>query len=270
MLSRTLARVSAAVPSGMKYPLAGWRPLYNFFLRLGQSTVTIHTTGGLLHWRLDDLTSQEILLGTYEMYMQRAFQRFILPGFTVYDIGAHTGFHSLLCGLLVGPAGSIIAFEPNPTSYHSFQLQLTANPHLPILLYSYALSDRCTQLKLNTVGDSRESAVDVNGNLAIEARTIDSLVESGTLSPPDLIKMDVEGHEEEVLKGAQKVLVSHRPIILCDLNDNSTLQKVTSVLDTIGYDVDIGPPITAVHSNNFQAVTGQLQREQAFQSDQLL
>ena len=249
MFSRTLARITAAVPSSVKYPLAGWRPLYKFFLRLGESIVTIHTQSGVLHWCLDDLTSQEILLGNYEMYMQRAFKRFILPGFTIYDVGAHAGFHSLVCGLMVGRSGRVIAFEPNPKSCNSIRLQLTANPELPVTLYSCAVSDRCAQLKLNTLLGNCQGTVGSEGNLSIEACTIDSLVGGGVLRCPDLIKIDVEGHEEEVLRGAQMVLNKHKPIILCDLNDNSTLKKVTSVLETQGYAVTIGPPITAVHGD---------------------
>jgi FkbM family methyltransferase len=248
MFSRTLARVSAAFPSSVKYRLTRLKSIYISLLQVGESETTVTTAAGVLQWRIDELTSQEFLLGSYEQYMQKAFQRFVQPGFTVFDIGAHAGFHSLFCGLLVGNFGRVLAFEPNPKNRNSMALQLQANPQLPITLLPFALSDHDASLNFDT-SNAAEGKLTNEGDTLVEARTLDGLISSGILHPPDIIKIDVEGHEKEVLKGSRMVLEKYRPIILCDDNDGSTFELVSSELRTLGYRMEGRLPITAVPSS---------------------
>lgn len=53
-------------------------------------------------------------LGSYEYHKRRLFEQLIRPGDTVFDIGAHVGFYTLLASILTGPAGRVFAFEPLP------------------------------------------------------------------------------------------------------------------------------------------------------------
>jgi protein-L-isoaspartate O-methyltransferase len=53
-------------------------------------------------------------LGTYEPDMQESIARLIKPGMTVFDVGANIGFFAIAVAKLVGPAGTVVAFEPNP------------------------------------------------------------------------------------------------------------------------------------------------------------
>jgi hypothetical protein len=112
-------------------------------MRLGHPTVQIGTRAGTFRWQIDELTSQQVVLGTYEWYMQESFLTFLGPGSVVFDVGAHAGFHSLFCGLLVQPQGRVLAFEPHPDNRASLQRQILSNPHLPVTALPYALSDRC-------------------------------------------------------------------------------------------------------------------------------
>jgi FkbM family methyltransferase len=215
-------------------------------MQLGQPLVTAQTIAGPLSWRTDGLTSQQFLLGSYEAYMQEAFAKFVCPGATVYDVGAHAGYHSLLCALLVGSEGRVIAFEPNPANRESIKRQLAANPEARISLSPYALSDRCQTMTLDVSYSPSQGRLSSDGDVRVEARQIDFLIENENFPDPDVIKIDVEGHEEEVIRGARATIDRCRPIILCDWDDSTTFAKVSGVLGPQGYEVSDGWPITAV------------------------
>lgn len=246
MFSHSLARLSASLPSSIKYRLATIRPVYNALLRLGQPLVTAQTIAGPVNWRIDELSSQQFLLGSYETYMQAAFAKFVRNGATVYDVGAHAGYHSLLCALLVGPSGRVIAFEPNPRNRESIKRQLSANPAASVTITPYALSDLCETVALDTSHGSGQGHLSDEGDFSVEARTIDFLIEHEDFPAPDVIKIDVEGHEEQVLLGALETIDKCRPVILCDRNDDTTLSRVSALLTPRGYLVTEDWPITAL------------------------
>jgi len=243
VLSNSLARFSASLPSSLKYRLATIRPLYNALMRLGEPSTTAQTIAGPLNWQIDDLTSQQFLLGTYEPYMQEAFARFVRPGATVYDVGAHSGYHSLLCALLVGPAGRVIAFEPNPVNRASIKQQLLANPAAQVIVSSYALSDCCGPSAFDTSHGRSQGRLADHGDLTVETRQLDFLVTHEGFPEPDVIKIDVEGYEKQLLLGAMTTINKCHPVILCDRNDDTTFSQVDGLLTDIGYEVTDGWPI---------------------------
>jgi FkbM family methyltransferase len=246
VLPRALAHVAAATPSPIKYRMHRARFLYIRLLRASGSAVTVQTRVGPLRWQIDELTSQEHILGMYEPYMQEAFLRFVRPGHVVLDVGAHVGFHALVCGLLAQPGGSVIAVEPHPGSRLSLERQLRANPTLPLSILPYALGSADGSARLSASAGGSQSRIAAGGDLPVELRTVDSLVADGTVPPPDVIKIDVEGHESEVLNGAQETLRTTRPVILCDYNNRLTLPAVRGTLSECAYMITPGPPIVAV------------------------
>jgi FkbM family methyltransferase len=215
-------------------------------MRFGQPVVTAQTIAGPLNWEIDSLTSQEFLLGNYETYMQQAFAKFVRPGATVYDVGSHSGYHSLLCALLVGKTGRVIAFEPVPTNRTSIQRQVLANPDLSVTLSPFALSDRNGSSAFDVSHGSGQGRVAEGGKLRVEIRRLDDLVAAEGFSDPDVIKIDVEGHEEQLLKGALATIDRSKPVVLCDINDHSTFGVVRDLLGDRGYLVTDGWPIIAV------------------------
>jgi FkbM family methyltransferase len=253
MLSNSLAKFSARLPSSLKYRLATIRPLYTALLGLGEPLVTAQTIAGPVNWHIDSLTSQQYLLGTYEPYMQQAFVRFVRDGVTVYDVGAHAGYHSLLCALLVGSSGRVIAFEPNPLNRASIERQLRANPQARITVCPVALSDHCESTWLDTSRGTCQGQVSDHGEFAIEARSIDFLVSHEGVPGPQVIKIDVEGHEEQVLRGAVNTVDQFRPVILCDSNGDDTFSEVCAVLEPHGYSVVDGSPIIGIFAGSEHA-----------------
>jgi len=246
MFTRTLSTIAAALPTALKYRIAWLKPLYTSAMAWQEATVRVETRAGTLNWHMDDYASQSYVRGSYEPYMQESFLKFVHPRAIVYDVGSHVGFHALFCGLLVGPSGRVIAFEPDPHCRASLGRQVAANPNLRLEVLPYAVSDQCGPLLLDTSKGCSQARLHAGGSCRVEARTLDFLVQQAGFPPPHIVKIDVEGHEASVLKGAQNVLARHKPIILCDYNDDSTLQMGKEILEPLGYRVGSGPPVTAV------------------------
>lgn len=244
MFARTLAGIAAKLPSSVKYRMGKLKPLYMRAMRLGQPSTIVETSIGQLQWQIDEFTSQEFLRGTYEPYMQDAFLKYVLPGNIVFDVGAHAGFHSVFCGLLVGPTGRVFAFEPNPISRGSLEGQVRLNPTLRIEVVRYALSDTVGWADFDAT-QGCQSRITSKGKSKVEMRTLDSLV-SVELPIPDVIKIDVEGEEEEVLRGSEKTLSKFRPIVLCDYNDARTMSSVSRILLPFAYEILPGPPVIGI------------------------
>src|SRR6266404_5546912 len=178
MLPHLLAGISSGLPSSLKYRLGGLRRPYTFLMRLGQPVVKVKSIAGSVNWEIDELTAQQFLHGTYEQYMQDAFAKFIRPGDCVYDVGAHAGYHSLLCGLLVGSTGRVFAFEPHPLNCRSIRRQIELNPALNIILVPHALSDVGSSAYMDSKPGRSQAQISASGDLEVEAKTIDELIET--------------------------------------------------------------------------------------------
>jgi len=245
MMASSLTWLTSVLPSSFKYKLAGLRPLYTRILGFGQPLATVHSAAGSFRWTIDELTSQAYLRAAHEPAMQQLFLRHLRPGSVVWDVGAHAGFHSLFAALLVRPTGRVFAFEPSPRTRDSLEFRVRANPELDVVVMPYALGDCCSVLGMETSRGS-QSHISESARWTVEGRTIDSLVDEGCCPPPDLIKIDVEGYEEPVLRGALETLRKFSPILLCDYNDSNTFELVARNLTPLDYDVRPGPPVCAV------------------------
>jgi FkbM family methyltransferase len=144
-------------------------------------------------------------LGTYELEKQAALERFIKPGMTVYDIGAQAGFYTLLFSRLVGLGGPVYAFEPFAENLRYLVAHIAMNRLSNVKVVQVALASR-TGVAGFTVGRGKSQNALVRSDespLVVATMRLDELVEDHGFSPPDLMKLDVEGAEASVLDGAR-------------------------------------------------------------------
>jgi FkbM family methyltransferase len=134
-------------------------------------------------------------------------------------------------------------FEPNPLCLSQLARYKTAN----MTVHEFALSDRTGSATMrfdpdNTGIGTIESANSLTNNpgirrvveIDVPVKTLDSL----GLADVGFIKIDVEGHEPAVLRGAQIILATSRPALLVELelrHNRSVFEEVWSVLDPLGY-----------------------------------
>ncbi|WP_354700426.1 methyltransferase [Paraconexibacter sp. AEG42_29] len=181
-----------------------------------------------------------ILDGDLEVPVQEALRRSVAPGATVYDIGANVGFFSLLCARFAGEAGRVLAFEPVPDL--ALQVQEAAqrsglDGRVEVRAEAVALTEGTEALYV--VQDASWSHLASRGNpggavatITVPTTTVDAVVTAGAPAP-DVLKLDVEGSEGDVLRGARDTLRTHRPIVVVELHD--THADALPVLRDAGY-----------------------------------
>ena len=81
--------------------------------------------------------------------------------------------------------------------------------------------------------------LDASGDVEVRTETLDDLVSSGQVPPPDFVKMDVEGAEHDVLTGAVSVLQKHKPVILLSTHGTVVHDRCCSFLRELGYELRI-------------------------------
>lgn len=160
--------------------------------------------------------------GQYEPHLTALLQDLLRPGTTFADVGANIGYYAMLGARLVGPSGRVVAFEPSPENcrllLHSMQLNGFEN----VELFPVALSDvdgwSYLERHLGSNGSVHQIGVESSFDgwrTIVPTFTLDRLYEG----PLDVMKMDVEGSEARVLRGATRVIEKNRPVILTEVSD---------------------------------------------------
>jgi len=168
---------------------------------------------------------------------------------SVLDIGANTGFYSLLAKS-INPACDVYAFEPQPNIYNVLVENRRIN-HFEINCYPLALSNTIGQRsfynygkdtfsKLNTTAGSlnegwNESRDAAQSSIMVKTTTLDTIIEEKKIKSVDLIKIDVESHEPEVLEGYAKYLDSHRPIFIMEIHNEIIGKRIQKQFENKEY-----------------------------------
>jgi FkbM family methyltransferase len=182
-------------------------------------------------WLMDtDFIGQSLLDGGYETVESDFAANFLKPGMTVLDVGAHRGFHTLLFSRKVGKHGHVLSFEPSPPDGKRLRLHLKLNQCRNVEVIQCALGEEDGAANLyavpaNSVLNSLRppSTGFPTCTIPVPVRKLDGVLSHAPFQRVDFMKLDVEGGELGVLKGAEQLLSTvPRPVILCEV-----LQKAT-------------------------------------------
>ncbi|WP_299705130.1 FkbM family methyltransferase [uncultured Tateyamaria sp.] len=170
------------------------------------------------------------------------------PGDTALDIGSNLGLVSLRMAARVGPTGAVHAFDPQPRMQAYLRKTMDLNPNLPITLHPIGLGPSSDTLQLTipahnagaaslvaSVGTTHPSAQTVD----VSVEPLDSYAKAAGITNVRMIKMDVEGFEAQVLKGASAFLEENKPVVIL-LEDNardaaSGQSQALKILQELGY-----------------------------------
>jgi FkbM family methyltransferase len=191
-----------------------------------------------------------LMAGSFEPEESRFLTRFLKPGMTVLDVGAHHGYYTLLSSKAVGPKGKVIAFEPSPRE----RMRLREHTHLnrcvnvSIEMVALGASDQDADFFLvqgaaDYCNSLRPPAIDAGiTKVKVAVTALDDFLSRRQNPRIDFIKLDVEGAELDVLRGAQRVLATTpRPILLVEVYDIRTApwgyaaSDIVRLMDDMGY-----------------------------------
>jgi FkbM family methyltransferase len=177
-------------------------------------------------------------------------ERFVQPGMTVLDIGAHHGLYTLLASQRVGPWGKVFSFEPSPRERRALRMHVAINFRRNVSVQGVALGNQEGQTELFVVKDFETGCNSLRPpfsysqtySVQVPVMTLDSWLQRERVQDVQLIKLDVEGAELDVLKGAQALLGARpRPVILAEVQDVRTqpwgyqAKEILTHLRDIGY-----------------------------------
>jgi FkbM family methyltransferase len=156
----------------------------------------------------------------------------------LWDIGALYGTFSLAF-TLGGEGRRALAFEPNPVSRAKMEECLHLNPGAQVSVCDFAvgLPGELVEFESGfhyTAVAGLASRPDPDEVVRQETVSVDELIERD-FAPPDLIKIDVEGHEFEVLKGAKKLLLGKKPLLSIELHPDLLNRRDTTALAIAQY-----------------------------------
>jgi FkbM family methyltransferase len=159
--------------------------------------------------------------GDYERAEFEALDRALRPGMVVVDVGANVGLHSVFFAARVGPAGKVIALEPEPDNYRYLTDNVRRNglTNVDAVLAGAGAREAAMTLNLLPGGMGGHSFAPVDGGTPIEVRVVrlDDFLPQRT-ARVDLVKIDVEGFEVQVVAGLMETLARDRPTLLIEFS----------------------------------------------------
>lgn len=164
-----------------------------------------------------------LLFGKREIEHKIILNKVLQPGMTVLDIGANIGYYAIMEAKVVGVTGKVIAIEPSPKNIHLLKRNLSLNQCHHVKVMPGAVSDRGGQREfylssasnLHTFHNQGSAIHQLTGETII-VTTYSVMEVMADHGKPDLIRMDVEGHEVEIINGLLSAIQHHAwsPMIL--------------------------------------------------------
>ena len=157
------------------------------------------------------------------------------------DIGANGGMHTIPLAKMLGSSGEVIAIEPEPNNIIILKKNIKLNDLRNVTVINKACFSKTGKMKLyldEFGGSGTHSLIKKQSKkINVETDTLDNILKNLKIKNVDLIKIDVEGAETDVLKGATKTLKKYHPKIIFEAWDEQYLKKVKKILDKFNYKI---------------------------------
>jgi FkbM family methyltransferase len=170
----------------------------------------------------DDVSKIIFLNKEWEPHLQNAIRQLVKPGDKVVSLGGHIGAHALLISKVIGSAGKLFVFEPNPNTLRFLKANFDLNNVKNASIYEKAAYSENTKIQFFAKKDGntgtshiQRSTQNNEDDKASELTELDavSLDSIGEIDKIDVLQMDVEGAEWDVILGAKK-LIDNSPNLL--------------------------------------------------------
>ena len=257
LLSNSLQAFSAlvrAVPIDWKKEFFVWR---SALLRRWTFDFSFYCAPAGLTWSAagfpDMLTRKMLFEGTYQPEVVAAMRGLVKPGDTVFDVGGHHGLMALVAAQAAGDNGTVVTFEPNPGARQLIHHHARLNRISTLKIEPLALSDASGSATFYVQkGDfSWNSTLYLDfmqiedrefDQMQVETMKLDQYVEQSGLVPK-MIKIDAEGAELVILRGATETIERYKPALSMEFNPESAAAAKSSVgelktwFESLGYQI---------------------------------
>jgi FkbM family methyltransferase len=152
----------------------------------------------------------------FEPALIHLLRRTAKSNWVAFDVGANVGAVSLAFARYIGPAAQIHAFEPGPPNLLRLRANLALNPTLAatITVHAAGIGETPGELRWQEEdGNPGNAMLGASGTHAVPVFTLDDFAAKQALTRLDFIKVDVEGMELSVFRGAQQTLKKFRPVL---------------------------------------------------------
>ena len=241
---KLIAKLWGILPEPLRsfyYWISGDKTLASIFIPNKYEEVEIQTgicKGKKL--RLNLRNERGYFMGTHEWDTQKMLLKLLTKGATAYNIGAHIGFYAVGLSQLVGPAGKVIAFEPNPEVYQRLRENISINKLLNVTAYECAVGD------FDGMANFSISLSDTQGRFShlpyvkdgpviqTPCKRIDTFIKEGG-PVPNFMVIDVEHAEGSVFRGMMDTLNHHKPIVLVELHGAEAINESWDIFNMCDY-----------------------------------
>jgi len=190
----------------------------------------------------------------YEYESTEIVRKYVQPEKDVLDVGANIGLFSVLFSNLINDENKVLALEPNPTALKHLYKNIEGNNWInKVVVYEGVATNKKDSFHMNVIDGLEEYsslgeiihpkvAEKVSKRIKVNGNTIDNLVKDFNLNP-GFMKIDAEGAEFEILRGAIDTITQFKPIILSEMSDRllkaqgASSIRVLKLLEELNYNV---------------------------------
>jgi FkbM family methyltransferase len=183
---------------------------------------------------LTEVIDQGIWLYGWEPATIALLKSHTSPGDTVIEVGANVGAHTLLLAKLVGPSGTVYAFEPTEYAQGKLRTNMELNPDLKarIVIRSELVTNHAGQTPVRRIKSSFPIRSGGTPDEVVGAAAV--ALDNEEFDRVNLLKIDVDGYDFKVLEGAAKLLERFKPYVLIELYEAALNAQGDSVRDIFG------------------------------------
>jgi FkbM family methyltransferase len=194
--------------------------------------------GRMLYLRRDVYIGRSFeLYGEFSESEAAMLRQMALPGATVVEVGANIGGHTVQLAKLVGPQGSVLAFEPQRIIFGLLCANLMLNEQFHVRAIRAAVGDANGTVEmpvLDPYAAQNFGGVSVGPSAAGDTVPL-VMLDNYTLPSLRLLKIDVEGMEINVLNGARRTIATHRPLLYVENDRRQNSEALIGMVMALGY-----------------------------------
>ncbi len=195
------------------------------------------------------------IYGEYSESEVKLFADVIKPGHCVLDVGANIGSHTLSFARIVGPQGLVVAFEPERNNFYTLCANVAVNNLRNVFCFQQAIGNEVGSINVpeidydktdNFGGLELDHDYSKTTHYPVVLNTLDSI----TLGDVNFIKVDVEGMELKVLKGAIATINQHKSLLYVENDRKDKAEELIGFIRNLGYEIyEHMPPL--FNQNNY-------------------